>query len=257
MGLIKSIRRRQRRKREQRERIELFRNAIRSLGMPLKVHHGPFKGMLYPSTKSAGSELYPKLLGSYERELHQTIEIILSEDYSEIVDIGCAEGYYAVGLAMHFLQADIYAYDVDEEAASMARAMAELNSIEPERFHIGSYCSTETLISLPYRRRALIFCDCEGCEKSLFQPDTPAKLALHDLLVETHDVIDIEISTYLESIFEETHSIERILSVHDIQKAKYYNYPELESYDLDKQRILLSEQRGATMEWLYLRSKKR
>ena len=257
MGLIKSLRRRQNRKRQQRERIALFNDAIRSLGMPLKVHHGPFKGMLYPPSKSAWGELYPRYLGSYERELHQVIEGIMSEDYSEIVDIGCAEGYYAVGLAMNLPQADIYAYDANEEAASMTRTMAELNSIEPERFHIGGYCSTETLISLPYRRRALIICDCEGCEKSLFQPDTPAKLAMHDLLIETHDVIDIEISAYLESIFEETHNIDRILSVDDIQKAKYNNYPELESYDLDKRRILLSEQRGGIMEWLYLRAKER
>ena len=257
MGLIKSLRRRQNRKRQKRERIALFNDAIRSLGMPLKVHHGPFKGMLYPPSKSAWGELYPRYLGSYERELHQVIEGIMSEDYSEIVDIGCAEGYYAVGLAMNLPQADIYAYDANEEAASMTRTMAELNSIEPERFHIGGYCSTETLISLPYRRRALIICDCEGCEKSLFQPDTPAKLAMHDLLIETHDAIDIEISTYLESIFEETHNIDRILSVDDIQKAKYYNYPELESYDLDKRRILLSEQRGGIMEWLYLRAKER
>lgn len=257
MGLIKSIRRRQRRKRQQRERKALLDSAVLSLGAPLKVHNGPFEGMCYPKAESAGSELYPKLLGSYERELHPVIEKILRDDISDVVDIGCAEGYYAVGFAIRLPHANIYAYDINETSVSMAKKMAELNNIDLERFHTGGYCSTETLTTLPYRQRALIFCDCEGCEKSLFLPDTPVRLAMHDLLIETHDMIDIEISTYLESIFSATHDIERILSVDDIQKAKYYDYPELKPYDLSTRCILLSEQRSDTMEWLYLRSKVR
>src|SRR5688500_11935175 len=36
----------------------------------MKVLHGPFEGMKYPSFKSVGSTLYSKLLGSYEWEIH-------------------------------------------------------------------------------------------------------------------------------------------------------------------------------------------
>jgi len=44
MGLITSIRKRQRRKREQRVYIVFLSNDIRSPSVPVKVHHGPFEG---------------------------------------------------------------------------------------------------------------------------------------------------------------------------------------------------------------------
>src|SRR5262245_41340678 len=66
----------------------------------LSVQRGPFAGMVYPDHAAVGSTLYPKLLGSYERELHQTVDDIVRLGYDTVVDIGAAEGYYAVGLAM-------------------------------------------------------------------------------------------------------------------------------------------------------------
>ena len=63
-----------------------------------KVAAGPFAGMRY-ITRSCGSKLAPKVIGCYERELHPAIENAIRGDYQRIIDIGCAEGYYAVGLA--------------------------------------------------------------------------------------------------------------------------------------------------------------
>ena len=58
------------------------------------VKHGPFAGLKYPELNSIGSALYPKLLGCYEAEIQDWIEAICNTDYSEIVDVGCAEGFY-------------------------------------------------------------------------------------------------------------------------------------------------------------------
>src|SRR5436190_882004 len=64
-----------------------------------KVLGGIFKGLQYPRFESSGSGLVTKLLGSYENELHPFIQQLGANKYTEIIDIGCAEGYYAVGLA--------------------------------------------------------------------------------------------------------------------------------------------------------------
>ena len=61
---------------------------------------GIFKGLKYPELTAYGSALYPKLIGSYEKELCPTLARLLEKNYSEIIDTGCAEGYYAVGLAL-------------------------------------------------------------------------------------------------------------------------------------------------------------
>src|ERR1035441_10269867 len=57
------------------------------------VLNGPFEGMRYLQA-SVGSVLSPKLVGSYEAELHPFIERVTSGRYDIVVDIGCAEGYY-------------------------------------------------------------------------------------------------------------------------------------------------------------------
>lgn len=232
----------------------LLASAIRSVCPDLVVRHGVFQGMKYPAAQATGSALFPKLLGSYERELHPVIEAICREDYSEIVDVGCAEGYYAVGLARRIPTARIYAYDTNPEACRLCRGMAELNGVS-DRITMGSFFDVEALKTIPFTRKALILSDCEGFEKQLFRKETADLLASCDLLVEVHDFIDITISSYIRELFEPTHEIEVIQSLDDIKKAQTYHFEELASYDLAARKKLLAERRPAIMEWFWMRAR--
>lgn len=49
----------------------------------------------------------PNLVGSYESELHLQIEQLILERPQVVIDVGCAEGYYAVGLAQRLPDATI------------------------------------------------------------------------------------------------------------------------------------------------------
>ncbi|WP_197528874.1 methyltransferase [Aeoliella mucimassa] len=218
------------------------------------VLHGNFAGMKYPDMLSIGSMLYPKLLGSYERELEPLIAKLCTQPYTEIVDIGCAEGYYAVGLAMRIPTARVFAFDTNSDATQLCKAMAAANGVG-KRVEIGEFCDGETLRTLPYSGRALIVCDCEGYEKQLFDEPTVRAMAPHDLLIETHDFIDIEISTTLQRMFEPSHHVQCFTSIDDIQKAKYYDYPEIADMSLEHRRQVVRENRPAAMEWLYLTPK--
>lgn len=82
------------------ERASLERKIVSALTPELKVIKGPFEGMKYPSLRAAGSALVPKLIGTYEIELTPYIMKIIEKNYSIILNIGSAEGYYAVGLAL-------------------------------------------------------------------------------------------------------------------------------------------------------------
>ncbi len=219
----------------------------------LRVRHGVFQGMKYPHIKSVSSALFPKLLGSYERELHPVLTRICSQGYREIVNIGCAEGYYAVGLAMRIPGAKVYAFDTNPEAITLCREMAVLNGVS-ERVITGAFCDAKVLQGIPFAGRALVVCDCEGYEKKLFNTETVKFLAPHDVLVEVHDGVDITISTCLKSLFEPTHRIEQIASLDDIKKAQTYLYPELEPYDLATRKTLVGERRPHIMEWLFIQS---
>jgi hypothetical protein len=257
MGLINSLNKKLKRRNQSKNRKSLVAKYLNNVFPDKTVQHGPFRGLIYPGHESVCSSIFPKLLGSYEKELTSVIERICKTDYSEIIDIGCAEGYYAVGLARRIESAKIYAYDTDKKARTLCSEMARLNGIKSSRFFLKDFCSTEDLASFTFTGKGLILCDCEGYEKDLFSPEIPELLKNHDLLIETHDCIDIEISSYLFRIFSKSHNVESILSTDDIQKAKTYEFDELKNCTLAEKKILLSELRSSIMEWFFITAKER
>ena len=224
--------------------------ALKTISPDLTVRHGLFRGLKYPLDKSIGSALIPKLLGSYEQELQALLNRLQSRSYSEIVDVGCAEGYYAVGLSRLFPHCKVFAYDTNPEAVRLCRLMAQANQVA-DRLVVGSFCDAATLQRLPLGQRALVLSDCEGYEKHLFTPEAIRKLSGHDVLIEVHDFVDITISARLRAAFQPTHELEIIQSVDDIKKAQTYVYPELATFDLAQRKILLTELRPSLMEWFY------
>ncbi|MFZ1789307.1 MAG: 50S ribosomal protein L11 methyltransferase, partial [Saprospiraceae bacterium] len=96
----------------------------------LTVRMGPFKSMKYPKFEAVCSTILPKLIGTYEMELANIIEDVKNKSYETIIDIGCAEGYYAVGFAMTTSNAQIIAYDIDPDARELCLEMAKLNLVE-------------------------------------------------------------------------------------------------------------------------------
>lgn len=228
--------------------------SLKAISEDLTVRHGPFQGMIYPASKAVGSTLIPKILGSYESELHPVLEKICSNEYSEIVDIGCAEGYYAVGFAMRMQTATVFAYDTNTEAVCLCKQMALRNGVA-QRLVTGSFCDADSLRSIPLTKKALIISDCEGYERELFTEEMAAYLARHDLLIEVHDFVDIEISEIIRRRFQSTHLITAIQSIDDIAKAHSCGYEELRSFDLATRRSMLAENRPSIMEWFYMTSR--
>lgn len=219
-----------------------------------QVLNGPFKGMKYPGIHSVGSAILPKLLGSYEKEISVFFKNIKANEYTEIIDIGCAEGYYAVGLAMNTTTTKIYAFDTEEKAQMLCTEMANLNNVK-DKVTVGATLTAEELAKFKFMGKALVICDCEGFEKELFNRNNIHNLSNCDLVIETHDFIDIEISTYLTDLFKDTHSIESIKSTDDIQKALHYQFDELKTTDLKRKLQILAEARPAIMEWLICKPK--
>lgn len=171
---------------------------------PLRVLHGPFRGMAYRPV-SWGSALPPKLLGSYEEPIHDWIEAAVAADYRAIANLGCAEGYYAVGFALRSPGTRVVAFDPVEPALEVAREIADLNGVSvdfrPER------CTTETLQQLATPGTLLVV-DIEGGEFELLDPAACAQLTRVDLIVEAHDCFRPGITDALIDRFWSTHSIE-------------------------------------------------
>lgn len=212
------------------------------------VQDGPFKTMRYVP-QAVGSTLVPKLLGSYEAELHPTLQTIIERNYKTIIDIGCAEGYYAVGLALKNSATKVHAFDIDDRAKQLCQNMAELNGVAA-RVVIESECTHQKLQALG-GERCLIICDCEGCEFELLQPSHISNLKYCDLLVELHETIKPGVTNEMLDRFGQTHDI----SLVDSHERDPNDYPQLHRFSLLNQRVALVEFRDEGMQWAFMTAK--
>lgn len=216
-----------------------------------KVLSGPFKGMIYPELKSVGSPLLPKILGSYEDELSEILKKIIATGYKTVIDIGCAEGYYAVGLAMRLPESRVFAFDTDQVAIARCKKMAKVNSVA-NRVELGGFCDANKLKGFPYNYPALIVCDCEGYEKQLFINDNITALSQVDILLELHEYTVPDILDYISALFKESHYMTFIKS-----RAKHLrNYPILQNIDQKYYKDSLIMERDDLMTWVFLEAKK-
>jgi hypothetical protein len=161
--------------------VELNQRLVSAMG--LRVCAGPFEGMSLPA-EAMSEHLGPFLAGTYESELHPWLEELRSAPISQVVDIGCKFGYYAVGLGRWFPAAPGLAFDTDPWAQRATRDAAELNGLAS--LEIGGFVSGDELAQrvIP---GALVLSDCEGYEDELFTPSLIEKLKRCTVIIETHD----------------------------------------------------------------------
>ena len=230
--------------------------AIQDTFADMTVRHGPFKGLKYPFARSICSTLIPKFLGSYEAEVHPALEAFCQSAYSDIIDVGCAEGYYAIGLAMRVPSSTVHAYDINTDALALCGEMATHNGVA-ERVKLGTLFTAADFESFAADDcRALIVCDCEGYEASLLTEEVLPLLANHDFLIELHDGVDPYISINFRKWFADSHHIEYFPALNDLERLQQYDYPELESYDLRDRLLFVREGRTNCFGWMALKSKK-
>jgi hypothetical protein len=160
--------------------------ARRKLGVKSDVMQGPFAGMHYLN-RAYCSNVLPKLLGVYEKELNPTVDDICGSGADRIVDIGAAEGYYAVGLARRLAKVPMVCFEMYPPARKLIGKMAGMNGVA-DRMDIRGTCSPESLsAALKGAQRPTVICDVEGYEDVLMDPAKVPELANAALLIEIHD----------------------------------------------------------------------
>jgi predicted O-methyltransferase YrrM len=216
-----------------------------------RVPQGPFSGMRY-IRGSVGSAYVPKLLGIYERELIDYVEQACASRFSLIVDIGAAEGYYAVGMSLRNPNATVIAFEMEERGRRALQEMAALNGVA-SRIQIRDKCSCADLrAALGYSDRALIICDVEGDEEKLLDPAAVPALARTQLLVETHDFVSRGVTKRLIERFNLTHKVRRIWQ--EARSQKEMPYRTLVTAVLPRRYLTwaVSEWRPEKMSWLWM-----
>jgi hypothetical protein len=199
---------------------------------------GPFEGMcLLPGFEERVASPILKLLGAYERQLHRAFDMAIEMQPKMIANVGCADGYYATGLAWRIRGAVVHAYDLASTARGLTREAARFNGVS-ERVVIHGRCR-----SFP-RDLDLLVCDIEGAEGDLL--DVQA-LANAMVIVETHDHAVPGITDMLIERFAGTHDVEILRAVEGNDAATLAWLPQREiEIALDEMRV------SAEQSWLVM-----
>jgi hypothetical protein len=213
----------------------------------LEVRRGPFAGLRYPEALVADhGDLVAKLVGSYELELAPVLASWVGR-VGTLVDVGAAEGFYAVGMAVASPGTRVVAFEADPAAREQCRLLAEHNGVAG-RVELRGEATAAELAALDGDGVAVL-CDCEGCEVELLDPAVVPALRRRTLLVELHDFAVAGATETIRARFAPTHDVELI----EGRGRDGVRPPELAGLpDRDRLR-LLGERRPGPMRWAWLR----
>jgi hypothetical protein len=212
-----------------------------------KVISGPFKDMtILPVFCWGDGDIAGKLLGLYEDELYAIIEDEIAKGHDLVINYGCAEGFYGIGLAMRLPDAKVVLFDIAQNALDAAKQNADANGATNVEYTLEcTHAKVESLLAAA--TNPLIVMDCEGAEVMVLDPQQIPSLKKATVLVETHDCIKYGITDELVRRFDDTHEINLVLQ----GTKNLYIEPIHDIGDVDKM-ILNCENRPSTMGWLHM-----
>jgi SAM-dependent methyltransferase len=242
-----------------RKRFAPLRIAARQLlyagGQP-RILSGPFAGMPYLD-ETVWGPITPKWLGCYELEIRDVVEAAIGFRYDRVIDVGCAEGYYAVGLAWRMLQTEVIAFDIDPMARRQTQRLAALAGVAA-KVRVENGCEWADLNRL-ITNRTLVAVDVEGAELSLLNPDHAPALKKADLLVEIHEGqgadLTISVEQSMRERFQETHQLTWRRSLD--RKSSIEQFSSLWKGKIKQEEFaaMLDEGRPVPQVWLWAKAK--
>jgi hypothetical protein len=219
-----------------------------------EVLAGPFRGMKLHLSPVSSRQLLGYLLGTQELELRPSIETIIERRYPTLINIGVADGYYAIGLARRMQDTQVIGFEGLPEHHEPFWHTARINGVA-DRITMHGFCDIPDLQNALAQAgsNALILCDIEGGEKYLLDNERIPELNEADILVETHDALVAGCSKALLQRFNETHDI---ISIYARPRA-------LPDFPADKMPglakwlprtvvELMNERRTGVQEWLFM-----
>jgi hypothetical protein len=224
------------------------------------VHHhlnhivsmGPFNGLKFSDKLGWGNQndLTSQLLGFYELEVVKLIHELASHD-RVFIDIGAANGFYAVGVAKCFDINHVYCYEMTEWGRSAILNNAIINNVQHKLSILGK-CDQEALskASCAYANSScIVLVDIEGGEFKLLDKNAFQLFRYSDIIVELHDWMSDDLSATQKMLINSSethhHSFFRNNGRDPMGCKLISHLPE------DYQWLACSESRERSMQWVH------
>lgn len=221
-----------------------------------EVKYGPFKGMKLSSKRWWGSrDRGSQCLGLYEREILDNIEVMPAKGCNTFIDIGAADGYYAIGMLSCGLAQHAIAYELSDVGQATILNNFELNGSVGTLKIYGEATLASLEATLPRDLAdSLVLIDIEGAEFALLSDEVLKLLSGSTVIVEIHNWVDDFINKYSELLTR----LDKWFQIAPIDRAERptFHLAELRDFTDDNRLLLTSESRPCVMRFLKLTPKK-
>lgn len=211
-----------------------------------RVSGGPFAGMHINAPLSEIDVAPAKLSGSYEQEIAYVFADAILAGVPTFVDVGCADGYYAVGMALASPATTTYAFDLAASARRLCRETAEANGVSA-RVLVAGRCDVEELRRLPLDG-AVVLVDIEGAEVEFLDAEVTDLLSGCTVVVEVHEDDVPGAGERLATRFAAGHAA-RVVEQLPRNPA---DFARLAGLSPEQAHLAVAEHRGPALHWLVL-----
>jgi hypothetical protein len=166
--------------------------------------------MRWPRETIVGSEFAPKVLGTYELEIQEIFRQLLTDPgVTSFVDVGAAEGYYAVGAACLAPRLPVFAFEIQTSAHAGIRELAEVNNARDRVTVLGEFRPLD-FDDARLGGSPVVLVDIDGGEEHLIDDAFIRLFRRASLILEIHDFVSPGLGSRMRERLHATHSIEVI-----------------------------------------------
>ncbi|MDA8535758.1 hypothetical protein N9L23_00125 [Alphaproteobacteria bacterium] len=215
------------------------------------IRYGLFEGMrLNCNTWWGMADLGSQCLGLYEKQILDLISH--AGPFDTFLDIGAADGYYAIGMLHSQMAKRSICFEISEKGQASIKKNWTLNKrIGKLKIHGEANEASLSEIVPKINGKSLVLIDIEGAEFSLLTPKIITMLKNCEVIIEIHNWVEDFLSKYKTLLTDLNQHFEINVIKNAVQNTE--SIPLLRSYTDDNRLLVASERRPCLMRFLHLK----
>jgi len=200
----------------------------------------------------------PKLLGLYEEQIQNLIvDIQKKKNLKTLINIGCGDGYHALGLVKNKFFDKSICYEISLEARNILETNIKKNNLY-DKFIIRKEANIDEIkkdLQKLKSEETLFLIDIEGTEFTLFKDEDLNFLKKSYLVIEDHNFF-IKDNELKEKFYLSLHKFFNVEFIENGPRNPFIIQNDfLDQLNDDSRFLLLSEGRPQKMRWIFLSPK--
>ena len=200
----------------------------------------------------------PKLLGLYEEQIQNLIvDIQKKKNLKTLINIGCGDGYHALGLVKNKFFDKSICYEISLEARNILETNIKKNNLY-DKFIIRKEANIDEIkkdLQKLKSEETLFLIDIEGTEFTLFKDEDLNFLKKSYLVIEDHNFF-IKDNELKEKFYLSLHKFFNVVFIENGPRNPFIIQNDfLDQLNDDSRFLLLSEGRPQKMRWIFLSPK--